>query len=328
MKKVWIEIESFSRSFITDAIEHGADAFFTSRDSDVKKITDLAKIEVYSLSDLPEHISFITIDSKEQEKKAARISGSVSLIIDTAGWKIIPLENLIALRENNYALVRSTAEAREALGILEKGCDGVYLSGCSDEEKLAILKELKQQKGTICLSKGTVIKVEKTGLGDRICIDTINSMHDGEGMLVGDYANGMVLVNAEAMENPYVASRPFRVNAGAVHCYILTPGGRTKYLSDLRSGDEALVVNHKGETFTTVIGRIKMEKRPMLRLEIQGKEKLFSIILQNAETIRTVLPGGHSKSVLELKKGDEVVIYEEEGGRHFGYKINETIDEK
>jgi len=108
----------------------------------------------------------------------------------------------------------------------------------------------------------------------------------------------------------------------------MTPGERTKYLADLRSGDEVLIVNSKGETFTSVVGRIKLEKRPMLRITIKGKKKEFSVILQNAETIRVVTPEGQSKSVVELKPSDKVVIHEEESGRHFGYKIEETIEEK
>ena len=190
------------------------------------------------------------------------------------------------------------------------------------------MKKIKSKKGNIRLNEGEIISVTKLITGDRICIDTITNMVNGEGMLVGDYSNGMILVNSESLENPYVASRPFRVNAGAVHCYIMTPGGRTKYLSDLKSGDEVLVVNHKGETYNSVVGRIKLEKRPLLRIEIKGKLKNFSVVLQNAETIRVVIPDGESRSVVSLKPGDKVAVYEEKGGRHFGYKIEETIEEK
>ncbi|MGM0419297.1 MAG: 3-dehydroquinate synthase II, partial [Thermodesulfobacteriota bacterium] len=33
-------------------------------------------------------------------------------------------------------------------------------------------------------------------------------------------------------------------------------------------------------------------------------------------------------SVVSLKKGDEVLVAVEDGGRHFGHKIDETITEK
>ena len=46
-----------------------------------------------------------------------------------------------------------------------------------------------------------------------------------EGILVGNTASGFFLVHSESIDNPYVASRPFRGNAGAVHAYTLAPGG-------------------------------------------------------------------------------------------------------
>ena len=317
MKKVWIEVENWEKSFITDCLENGVDAFFVKKPEYKNKIEELAKIDVFEKSVLPDNIKFFSVKSKEDEVEAGKISEAISLIIETGDWKIIPFENLIAVRGNLFASVNNITDAIEAIGILEKGVDGVYISNCSNDDKLAILKKLKHEKGRIELSEGEIISVVKLSIGDRVCIDTISNMVEGEGMLVGDYSNGMVLVNSESLDNPYVASRPFRVNAGAVHCYIMTPGNRTKYLSDLRSGDDVLVVNQNGDTYTSVIGRIKLEKRPMLRIEIKGQIKNFSVVLQNAETIRVVLPGGKTKSVVNLTAGDKVVIFAEKGGRHF-----------
>ncbi len=328
MKKVWIEVDSWDKSLITDALENGVDAFFVTDKEYLDKIKELARVETYDLKHLPKSISFIVINSKDDEVKASKTNEETALVIQTGDWKIIPFENLIAVRKNLFAAVSTMDDAIEALGILEKGVDGVYLKGCSNDDKIKILKKIKSSKGKVSVDIGEIIEVKKISIGDRVCIDTITNMQNGEGMLVGDYSSGMILVNSEALDNPYVASRPFRVNAGAVHCYVMTPGERTKYLADLRSGDEVLIVNSKGETFTSVVGRIKLEKRPMLRITIKGKKKEFSVILQNAETIRVVTPEGQSKSVVELKPSDKVVIHEEESGRHFGYKIEETIEEK
>jgi len=328
MKKVWIEVEDWEKSFITDCIENGIDAFFVSNKNDKENIEKLAKIDVFLLSELPDNIKFLNIKSKEDETAASKVDRSISLVLETGDWKIIPFENLIAVRDNLFASVNNLEDALEAVGILEKGVDGIYVKNCSNNDKLAILKKLKSEKGKLEITTGEVLSVTKLSIGDRVCIDTISNMVDGEGMLVGDYSNGMVLVNSESNDNEYVASRPFRVNAGAVHCYVMTPGGRTKYLADLRSGDDVLIVNYKGETQTSVVGRIKLEKRPMLRIEIKGNIKNFSVVLQNAETIRVVTPDGKSKSVVQLAKGDKIAILEEKGGRHFGHKIEETISEK
>ncbi len=70
-------------------------------------------------------------------------------------------------------------------------------------------------------------------MGDRVCLDTVSNMVPGEGMLVGNAGSGFFLVHSESLENPYVAARPFRVNAGAVHAYLYLPEGKTKYLSEV-----------------------------------------------------------------------------------------------
>jgi hypothetical protein len=79
-------------------------------------------------------------------------------------------------------------------------------------------------------------------MGDRVCVDTCTLMTEGEGILVGDTSSVLFLVQAETLENPYVASRPFRINAGAVHGYTLTGTG-TKYLAELCSGHEVRIVS-------------------------------------------------------------------------------------
>ena len=328
MKRVWVELDEWDRDFVTDAIESGADAFIVNDPGHAGKINGLARIDVYVKNAMPSNVRFAVINGKDDENNAAAVPDDVVLIVETGDWKIIPFENLIARRSNIFACVTNLSDALLVVSILEKGVDGLYLKDCSNEEKIGILKKIKQSRGRMDLSEGEVVCVEKLSTGDRVCIDTIGNMKDGEGMLVGDYSNGMLLVNSESLENPYVASRPFRVNAGAVHCYVMIPGSRTKYLADLKSGDDVLVVNHKGETYDSVIGRVKTEKRPMLRVVIKGKEKEFSVVLQNAETVRIVTLGGKSRSVISLMKGDRVVVFEDKAGRHFGYKVDESIEEK
>jgi 3-dehydroquinate synthase II len=138
----------------------------------------------------------------------------------------------------------------------------------------------------------------------------------------------MLLVHAETLENPYVAPRPFRVNAGAVHAYILLPDGKTAYLSDLVIGGQVLVTDAQGTARPAIIGRTKIERRPLLLVEaVAGKSKV-SLILQNAETIRLVDEKGEAISVVHLKIGDKILGTVLEGGRHFGMAVKETIREK
>jgi 3-dehydroquinate synthase II len=137
----------------------------------------------------------------------------------------------------------------------------------------------------------------------------------------------MFLINAETHESEYVSSRPFRVNAGAVHGYTLLPDGSTKYLGELQAGDEVLVVDSKGLAKTAVVGRIKIERRPLLLIEAKSNGKLFTTIVQNAETIRLV-SRDKTISVTDLRPGNKVALRLETGGRHFGSPVKETIREK
>jgi 3-dehydroquinate synthase II len=147
-------------------------------------------------------------------------------------------------------------------------------------------------------------------------------------MLVGSSSAAMFLVHAESVENPYVEPRPFRVNAGPVHAYLRVPGGKTRYLSELAAGDPALIVRSNGSTYAAVIGRVKVERRPLALVRAQADSDEIATILQNAETIRLVAPDGQPISVVALKPGDEVLVALEKAGRHFGMKIEETIEER
>jgi 3-dehydroquinate synthase II len=147
-------------------------------------------------------------------------------------------------------------------------------------------------------------------------------------MLVGNASSALFLVHAESIENPYVAARPFRVNAGAVHAYTRVPGGRTRYLSELAAGDPVLIIDFKGNAATGIVGRLKIEKRPLMLVKARIGDKEITTILQNAETIRLTSPEGAPMSVVNLRPGDQVLVAVEESGRHFGMKIDETITEK
>jgi 3-dehydroquinate synthase II len=151
----------------------------------------------------------------------------------------------------------------------------------------------------------------------------------GEGMLVGSRSNFMFLINNESEGSAFTSPRPFRVNAGAIYCYTMTPGGKTKYLSEMESGTEVLIVNKEGTTRRVTVGRSKIETRPLklVRGEINGE--VGTVILQNAETITFVTGDSRLIPVTELKVGDEILGYANpQTGRHFGIEVDEHIIEK
>jgi len=276
---------------------------------------------------------YVIIRDKRYENFAAEL-GKVCdfLIVTGTDWKVIPLENLIAeLQRYDVKIifgVKTAEEARLAFQTLETGADGVLLdSGNIQEIKDTILAARELENESTELESAVITRVESLGMGDRVCVDTCNLMQKGEGMLIGSQASGMFLVNSESDDSPYVAARPFRVNAGAVHSYIKI-GDKTRYLSELRTGDPVTIIDSKGRQREGFVGRVKIESRPLMLIEAKAGDRTLSAILQNAETIKLVGKDGNPISVAKLKKGDEVLVRLEEGARHFGKKIEETIIEK
>ena len=276
---------------------------------------------------------YVVIQNKHYEEFAVEL-GTICdyIIVIGTDWKVIPLENLIAaLQELDVQIISGVQDAQEAkiaFETLEHGSDGVLLDTSDPSEiKRTVLTIEKAGVEETPLSIATVTKVKPVGMGDRVCVDTCSLMTVGEGMLVGSQSNGLFLVHSESEDSPYVAARPFRVNAGAVHAYVKV-GEKTQYLSELGAGDEVMIVNANGQQREAVVGRVKIERRPMILVEAKVDDTVIKTILQNAETIKLVGKDGTPISVAALKEGDEIFVYYEDTARHFGMKIEETIIEK
>jgi 3-dehydroquinate synthase II len=276
----------------------------------------------------------ITIKGKEDENtavNAAELSADY-IIINCLDWRVIPLENLIARTRGKTKLIAEVSNAEDAdlvLKTLELGTDGVLLQASDPEELTKTIDIVKKQALKIELVPAKVTTVKQIGTGARVCVDTCDLMAPGEGMLVGVQAAGFFLVEAEVHENPYVQSRPFRVNAGSLSMYTLAPLQNTRYLSELKAGDEVLIVDRRGKVRPANVGRVKIELRPLILVEAEAEGKKIKTILQNAETIRLVT-AKDSVPVTELKAGVEVLAHvASSGGRHFGVAVpDETVIER
>jgi 3-dehydroquinate synthase II len=327
----WVNARPYNKKVVTTALESGADAVIVPKGKS-KGVRDLGLIKtVSSDGDLRfgQDVVEITISSQKDEAKALREPAERLLLIKTSDWRVIPLENLVAKRGKGLlAWVSSAEEAKIALEIMERGVDGIVLATSDLSEIKRTAAVVREQGERLRLIQATVRSVRPLGMGDRVCVDTITNMEPGQGMLVGNSSSGMFLVHAENVETPYCATRPFRVNAGAVHAYVRVPNGKTAYLADVSIGDPVLIIDRRGKSEVGFVGRAKVEKRPMMLVEATYKGKPLSLVMQNAETIRLTKPGGEPVSITNLKAGDRVLSYVEEAGRHFGVKIDETIVEK
>ena len=248
------------------------------------------------------------------------------VVIEVKDWKIIPLENIIAklhrLHTKIFAIASNPKEARKMFSILDVGVDAVIFSTGSMNEVREALVYLGSK--SFDLSTAKIIDIQEVGDGERVCVDTASMLNKGEGMLIGSRANFLFLVHNESVGSSFTSPRPFRVNAGAVHCYTLSPDGTTKYLSELETGVEVLVLDIKGKARRATIGRCKIEKRPMLMIKAKVGEEVGGIIAQDAETIRLVKSNGQLVSVTHLKKGDSVLVHSKPAtGRHFGMEVSD-----
>ena len=277
--------------------------------------------------------AYVVIANKKYEEFAVEMGKYVDyLLVIGTDWKVIPLENMIAglqgVQVKIISGVKTAEEAKLALETLERGSDGVLLDSLDLSEIKRVMSAVEQsEKGRLELISATVTSAKPVGMGDRVCVDTASMMTPGEGMLIGSQAKGFFLVHSESEDSPYVAARPFRVNAGAVHAYIRV-GEKTRYLSELKSGDEVTIVSKDGLARNAIVGRSKIEKRPMILIEAEVEGERISTLLQNAETIKLVGADGTPRPVTELQAGDEVLVHMEEMARHFGMKIEESIVEK
>jgi 3-dehydroquinate synthase II len=329
MRERNIKIIYFDPKFIQDSDlktiypSEQADIVICKTINELKKFKSSKKICGYNKKVLKN-------DDLEEIVLASEI-GADLVIVETDDWKIIPLENIIARLHKTstkiYTIANSTQEVRTMFSILELGVDGVIFS-TDNENEIDELGWYLQNK-YIHILPARILEVKEVGIGDRVCIDTASMLNVGECMLVGSRANFLFLVHNESVGSSFTSPRPFRVNAGAVYCYTLLPDGKTKYLSEIESGAEILIVNSEGASRHVTVGRSKTETRPLKLVKAETNGEIGTIILQNAETIRLVTKEGKLLSVTEVKIGDEILAYiRAQSGRHFGMEVDEFILEK
>ena len=320
---IYFKSVPFSKNDVTLALESGVDGVIVPS-GNVESVASLSRIPAIAEEDMP---SMVMASKADEEAIRDTLNAGRKAVL-ARGWEIIPVENLLAQCDTVIAEAASLEEAVLASGILQRGVQGIVVLPEAIGQLKDIIASCRTCREHESLDVAEIVRIEPAGLGHRVCVDTMSMMKRGQGMLVGNSSAFTFLVHAETEHNEYVASRPFRVNAGAVHAYIRLPGDRTTYLSEVSAGTEMLVVDNEGRTTVATAGRVKVEVRPMLLIEAKVGGRLGSVFLQNAETIRLTAPDGTPVSVVALKRGDKVLCRLDEAGRHFGMRIKEDIQEK
>lgn len=252
-------------------------------------------------------------------------------------WTMIPLENLIADASGTgtriCAEINRIEDIQGAIFALEIGVDALLLP-CDEDmwSKAQLLRSKKDERSVqhsnLEMIEVTIDSIEDGGIGERVCIDLIERMNPDEGLCVGSFSNCMVLVQAEVNENPHVPTRPFRVNAGAIHAYVLSDHNNTQYLEELQSGMSVSIISVNGQHRSCSVGRVKIEHRPFLMIRFSSVNGINGqILLQQAETVRLLTSSGKSIDVTSLKVGEKVLAMTLGSARHMGKGVPSMVKE-
>ncbi|HEX3043533.1 MAG TPA: 3-dehydroquinate synthase II [Bacillota bacterium] len=278
---------------------------------------------------------FSSVDDKESMEKVIALSEDYkNCIIEFSSDTNIPLELILAHSQKNQSKICKKVNHSDdgwiATMTMEMGSYAVLLQTNDINDIINLkLKLDKLENISLLIEELTVKEVKHVGMGDRVCIDTTSNLNKDEGMIIGSTSNGGILVSSETHFLPYMDLRPFRVNAGALHSYVWCSGNTTKYLSELKAGEEVLAVNSKGISRVVTVGRVKMERRPMLLIKAESSSGVsVNAFVQDDWHIRVISANGEVKNSTYLKDGDIVLGYITKPGRHIGVEINESIVEE
>ena len=284
-------------------------------------------------------VAVVQLDDFRGQEEAKSLIGMVEwILVRCSDWTMIPLENIIAAASGSgtkvAASISKEIELNGAAFALQHGVDAIVVPFESKiiraAKKIVGEKTSKYAESTYeeaRLSIADVTSIQSGGVGERVCVDLTERLDLGEGMLIGSSANAMAMIHGETIPSEYVPTRPFRVNAGAVHAYCLMADGSTRYLSELEAGHEVAVVNSEGKLRPATIGRLKIERRPFLIVHFSSGHDVGQIMAQQAETVRLVKPGGHV-SVTSLKAGDKIFVRGDSGMRHVGLELAGEMNER
>ena len=178
MKGVWVKAVPWSKEVALAAVECGADALWVpvGMKSEVRKLGLIPTVAEDGDFVLGRDVVEKEIREKKDEEEILDLSLSKKVVVKGSDWTIIPLENLLSRTNNLFVEVDNLKEGETALGILEKGVDGVVVNNPDPDAVRYIVQLLKSRGEAFHLLPARVKRIEPLGMGDRVCVDTCSSM--------------------------------------------------------------------------------------------------------------------------------------------------------
>ncbi|GAA2337227.1 3-dehydroquinate synthase II [Dactylosporangium salmoneum] len=352
MKQCWLDIRSaddaLKSALCQEAIHRGFDAIVAADPADLDGLPPTVTRVLLpgpggAPSDIPEYIDLVlgskqgayveVVDAETLAEACESVVRDPVTVVRFADPTNIPLEIVLAAAADAggvcITVLDRPEEAAVFLGVLEHGPDGVMIAPTAPGEAGRLKDAVERRSPDLALTELTVTGITHAGMGERACVDTCTYLAQDEGILVGSRAKGMVLCVSETHPLPYMPTRPFRVNAGAIMSYTLTEDGHTRYLSELRAGGVVLAVGADGRTRPVVVGRVKIETRPLLSVDaVSDSGEPVNLILQDDWHVRVLGPGGKVLNSTALRPGDRLLGYLPQRERHVGYPIDELCYEQ
>jgi 3-dehydroquinate synthase II len=282
-------------------------------------------------------VSEVQIDDPSDQEEALSLIGLVPwILVRCSDWTMVPLENLVTASRGTStriaAAIDEEVELNGAAFAMGGGVDAILVPIQMVDKAIRVLgggwEREEPPETRVTIVEARILSIDGAGVGERVCVDLTRRINDGQGIATGSLSGNLCLLHGETIQSEYVPTRPFRVNAGAIHSYVLMADGKTKYLSELISGDEVAVLSSSGEQEKATIGRLKVETRPllMIRFEVSGSEG--QIVVQQAETVRLITPNGGVISVTQVREGDKISVITDSRARHIGVALNAGVTEK
>ena len=248
---------------------------------------------------------------------------------------MVPLENLVAASRGTStriaAAIDEEVELNGAAFALGGGVDALLVPSHLVDGAVTVLGDRWDKEEVedpqVAIEEARILSIEGAGVGERVCVDLTRRINDGQGMAVGSISGKLCLIHGETIQSEYVPTRPFRVNAGAIHSYALMADGKTKYLSELTSGDEVAILSSSGTQEKATVGRLKVETRHLLLIRFEVPSSQGQIVVQQAETVRLISPDGGAISVTNAKEDDKILVLTDKRSRHVGFALNAEVNE-